>query len=105
MVKNPSARARNTSLILGSGISSGEGNDVTPVFLPGKSHGQRHLAGYSPWGCKRVRHNLVIKNNNIHICVLFGSRIQQEIQSVTLLTNACFLNLSIKFPTSKLERI
>ena len=20
----------------------------TPVFLPGKSHGQRHLAGYSP---------------------------------------------------------
>ena len=24
----------------------------TPVFLPGKSHGQRSLAGYSPWGCK-----------------------------------------------------
>ena len=23
-----------------------------PVFLPGKSHGQRSLAGYSPWGCK-----------------------------------------------------
>ena len=21
-------------------------------FLPGKSHGQRNLAGYSPWGCK-----------------------------------------------------
>ena len=21
----------------------------TPVFLPGKSHGQRHLVGYSPW--------------------------------------------------------
>ena len=21
----------------------------TPVFLPGKSHGQRSLAGYSPW--------------------------------------------------------
>ena len=21
-----------------------------PVFLPGKSHEQRHLAGYSPWG-------------------------------------------------------
>ena len=21
------------------------------VFLPGKSHGQRSLAGYSPWGC------------------------------------------------------
>ena len=24
----------------------------TAVFLPGKSHGQRSLAGYSPWGCK-----------------------------------------------------
>ena len=24
----------------------------TPVFLPGKYHGQRSLAGYSPWGCK-----------------------------------------------------
>ena len=24
----------------------------TPVFLPGKSHGWRSLAGYSPWGCK-----------------------------------------------------
>ena len=23
-----------------------------PVFLPGKSHGQRSLAAYSPWGCK-----------------------------------------------------
>ena len=24
----------------------------TPVFLPGKSQGQRSLVGYSPWGCK-----------------------------------------------------
>ena len=24
----------------------------TPVFLPGKSHGQRSLVGYCPWGCK-----------------------------------------------------
>ena len=23
---------------------------ATPVFLPGKSHGQRSWAGYSPWG-------------------------------------------------------
>ena len=28
----------------------------TPVFFPGQSHGQRSLAGYSPWGHKRVRH-------------------------------------------------
>ena len=26
----------------------------TPVFLPGKSHGQRSLADYSPWGRKEL---------------------------------------------------
>ena len=26
----------------------------TPVFLPGESCGQRHLVGYSPWGCKEL---------------------------------------------------
>ena len=26
--------------------------EPTPVFLPGKSHGQRSLVGYSPWGGK-----------------------------------------------------
>ena len=31
----------------------------TPVFLPGKSHGQRSLAGYSSWGSKKVRDDLV----------------------------------------------
>ena len=25
---------------------------TTPVFLPGQSHGQRNLVGYSSWGCK-----------------------------------------------------
>ena len=30
----------------------------TPVFLPGKSYGQRSLAGCSPWGHKRVEHDL-----------------------------------------------
>ena len=32
-----------------------------PVFLPGKSHGQRSLVGYNPWGCERVRHYLRTK--------------------------------------------
>ena len=26
----------------------------TPVPWPGKSHGQRSLVGYSPWGCKEL---------------------------------------------------
>ena len=27
----------------------------TPVFLPGESHGQRSLVGYSPWDHKEGR--------------------------------------------------
>ena len=33
----------------------------TQVFLPGKSHGQRSLIGYSPWGHKRIAHDLEAK--------------------------------------------
>ena len=33
----------------------------TPVFLPGKAHGQRSLVACRPWGLKRVRHSLVTK--------------------------------------------
>ena len=33
----------------------------TPIFLPGKFHGQRSLVGYSPQGCKKVGHNLATK--------------------------------------------
>ena len=43
----------------------------TPVFLPGKSHGQRRLAGYSPWGHKELGttvglHFLAFYNFGIH---------------------------------------
>ena len=27
---------------------------LTPVLLPGKSHGQRSLEGCSPWGCEEL---------------------------------------------------
>ena len=34
----------------------------TPLFLPGKSHGQRSLVGYSPYGLNaRVGYNLATK--------------------------------------------
>ena len=39
----------------------------TPVFLPGKSHGQRSLVGYSPWGRKKKKkdgHNLANKQQS-----------------------------------------
>ena len=40
---------------------------LTPVFLPGKSHGQRSLAGYSPRGRKRVGHASVTKQQEEEI--------------------------------------
>ena len=45
--------ARDTGLIPGLGRSpSRKAWQPTPVFLPGESHGQRRLAGYSPCGHK-----------------------------------------------------
>ena len=41
-------------LILGSRRSLGEGNDNPLMFLPGESHGQRSLVGYSPWGHREL---------------------------------------------------
>ena len=40
--------------IHGSGRSPEEGWQPTPVFMPGKSHGQRRQAGCRPWGHKQL---------------------------------------------------
>ena len=51
--KESACNADDLGSIPGSGRSPGEGNGKpTPAFLPGKSHGQRSLAGSSPWGRK-----------------------------------------------------
>ena len=53
MVKNPPASAgdgRGMGSITGLGRSPGEGHGDPFLFLPGESHGQRSLVGYSPWG-------------------------------------------------------
>ena len=33
-------------------LEEGIATKDTPVFFPGRSHGQRSLMGYSPWGRK-----------------------------------------------------
>ena len=58
-VKKLPANAGAMGLIPGSGGSPREGNGNSPVFLPRKFNGQRGLVGCSPWGCKRVRQDLV----------------------------------------------
>ena len=44
----------------------------TPVFVPGKSHRQKILAGYSPWGCKRVKRDLVTEQQQ---CIYVDSNL------------------------------
>jgi len=68
VVKNLPVSAGDMGLIPGLGRSPGEGNGnpssvfffffFSSVFLPGKSHGQRSLVGYSPWNHKRTGHNI-----------------------------------------------
>ena len=56
VVKNPPANVGDMCSIPILGRCPGEG------FLPGKPHGQRSLAGYSPWGHKS--HHLTTKQQN-----------------------------------------
>ena len=56
MVKNPPASAgdaRDSGLI--TELERSPEREMRSHFssLPGKSHGQRSWADYSPWGCKR----------------------------------------------------
>ena len=52
-VEDPPANAgdiRHTGSVPGSGRKW----QPTPIFLPGESHGQRSLMGYSLWGLKEL---------------------------------------------------
>ena len=56
VVKDPSANAGDVRDVgfdpwVGK-LSWRRAQQLTPVFLPGESHGQGSLVGYSPWGCK-----------------------------------------------------
>ena len=44
--------AGDVGSIPGSADPLGRNWQPTPVLLPGESHGQRSLVGYSPWGRK-----------------------------------------------------
>ena len=51
LVKSPSAKARDVGDV--GSIPGRRVWHVTPVFLPGESHGQRSLVDYHPWGPKK----------------------------------------------------
>ena len=52
MVKRLSAMLETQVRFLGREDPLEKEMTTTPVLLPGKSHGQRSLVGYSPWGRK-----------------------------------------------------
>ena len=51
---------------------------LTPVFLPGESHGQRSLAGYSPKGHNTVRHNWVTEHTHQKVLISKECRPRSE---------------------------
>ena len=54
MVKNLPAMQKTLVRSMGKEDALEKGMAITPVFLPGEFHGQRSLAGYSPWGHKEL---------------------------------------------------
>ena len=50
---------------------------LTPAFLPGKSHEQRSLTGHCPWDLKRAGHNSVTKQQ---VCMTkdFSNAVQNK---------------------------
>ena len=55
MVKNLPAVLQTRVQPLGQEDSLEKGTATPSSFLPGKSHRQRSLDGYSPWGSQRFR--------------------------------------------------
>ena len=60
IVKNQPALQETRVQSLGQEDALEKGMTTTPVFLPGESHGQRSLQGYSPCSC-RVGHNTMLQ--------------------------------------------
>ena len=65
----------------------------TPVSLPGESHGQRDLAGYSPWGRKEsdttevTWHSTTIRHNGGHCHKTMGDCVPRECLEVESCTS------------------
>ena len=122
VVPNLPASAGDTSVIPVGKIPWRRKWQPTLVFLPGKSHGWRSLAGYRPWGHKRVRYDLATKQqlcvsdaqippiyntteypgiclHTGHLLMEISNRCNNVISIVLLLCSTTFL-MSVKAPTT-----
>ena len=66
MVKNLPGNAGDAGRRCGFDLQVGNGNPFQT--LPGKSHGERSLAGYSLWGRKGERDNLATEHADREKC-------------------------------------
>ena len=74
VVKNPPVNTGDAGSVPGSGRFPWTRKwKPTSVFLPGESHEQKSLTGYSPWGRKSVGQNLATKQQNNKCCKLFAA--------------------------------
>ena len=76
MVNNPPTNAGNMVLIPGCGRFPGEGNGKPLQYsCLGNPMDRKGLMGYSPWGCKRVRDDLVTKQQQSQPQAMFSVHI------------------------------
>ena len=59
----------------------------TPVFLPGQSHVQRSLLGYSPWGCKKSDMTECLAHTHTHIQLLGKKKKERGFSILSLCIN------------------
>ena len=68
MVQNPPAVQEMQVRSLGQEDPLERKWQPTPVFLPEEFHGQRCLAGYSPWGCAELDMTQQLNKPHHHLC-------------------------------------
>ena len=73
-------------------------SQFTPLFLPAESHGQRSLAGYSPWGRESVGYDLATEKELLPIRATELGHYNRAENSLSL----CRTTLKTPFQTLKL---
>ena len=69
----------------------------TQVFLPGKSHGQRRLAGYSPWGHKEL--DMTEQMSTKYLTELGNTSIKHDPSNCVCSSNSFFMDNRTNFPS------
>ena len=70
------AKAEDAGLIIRRKTPGRRKWQPIPKFLHGKSHDQRSLMGYSPWGCKRAGYNSAAKHHHQEVATLTTTYMQ-----------------------------